>query len=90
VNIATTNVALDSAVRKELRAMSIAGNVRNIYPALHAVATKTEWPDYAEAVGCVFRLVCDAIGFEYGREYMDAVINARFEDGTLMPLLRDL
>jgi len=86
----TVNAALDSAVRKELRSMRSPTASRSLYPSLHSVAAKTEWPNYSEAVGSVFRIVCEVIGFEYGREYMDAVITARFEDGTLIPLLRSL
>jgi hypothetical protein len=61
---------------------------KSLYPALHAVAYAIEWPNQAEALGAVFRIVAGACGVKYGSEYMGRVIDARHRDGTLQSVLR--
>lgn len=71
--------------------MAMPKSARGLYPALHAVAARIGAPDrYAEAVGAVFFVACEATGARYGSQYMGNVLNARFKDGSLPGLFAGL
>lgn len=74
--------------RAELASMLMPESARGLYPALHAAAKRISTPDrYAEAVGAVFAVACEATGVTYGSQYMGNVLEARFKDGSLPGLL---
>lgn len=81
---------LENLARAAVRSMPMPKTTGGLYPQIHSTAYALDWPDKAEALGAVFRVICDAIGTKYKGEYMDRVLSARLKDGTLEIALRAL
>lgn len=81
---------LDRLARIAVRDMPMPTSERELYPRIHATAYAIDWPNKPEALGAVFRVICETIGTSYQGQYMDRVIGARFKDCTLERAIRAL
>lgn len=88
-------VELLAAAREELRRMQMPKRVRDLYPALHAVASAVSdrygpysYERHSKAIGAVFFVACQLTGATYQSQYMSNVLDARFKDGSMEKAFR--
>jgi len=78
----TAEVLMDLA-REAVRDMPIPTTKKELYPRIHNTAYAIAWPNKAEALGSVFRVICDAVGIKFGSQYMAQMLDKSLADGSL-------